>query len=225
MSLHGIHGKLNCCGCQEPDLRGPLLIWMIIDEDTAAYAGFTNQGYCGCYEEQDTAPLLELYRQYPFLNGVTVCKQVEPNPQTVATVGHEWRVFGHPPGVVMENWDRPPTFDRIKNDFLADIGRFKDHKGTIHFYVQIDNSGSMTTATIQPAWNQFVSWLDNEYKQQDDRFEHVRSNQTGFPERWINFIQSSMRDYTSRTGAEPVTASFALTTSEIDSITEGFVGS
>lgn len=180
-------GDCVCCG-------GPLLIWMIIDEDEAAYGGYTNQGHCGCYEEEDTAKLRELYDKYPILTGTTVCNRVKSTST--------WSVHATPPGVRLRDWDRPPNVETIKRDFLNDIERFNNIDTKIYFYTVIDNSGSMTTSTVQPGWNSFINWLNNDFSKEDDRFVQVHTTSSGFPERWILFIQEPMKMYAKEMGIE-----------------------
>lgn len=178
-------GDCVCCA-------GPLLIWMVIDEDEAAYGGYTNQGYCGCYEEQDTKQLRELYDKYPILMGTTVCNRVQS--------AGDWRVHARPPGVRFRDWARPPTLETLKSDFRSDIQRFAALDAKIYFYTIVDNSGSMTTATVQPGWNQFLTWLNNDFSKEDERFVQVHSTSSGFPERWILFIQTPMNSYIQESG-------------------------
>jgi hypothetical protein len=208
--MHGIHGKIGCCGC---NMAGPLLIWMVIDEDTAAYSGFSNQGYCGCYEEEDTKELRTLYDQYPFLMGTTVCNRVAASNQSEA-----WRVFARPPGVQFRDWTRPPILETLKKDFRSDIKRLDSFRTKIYFYTIVDNSGSMTTSTVQPAWGQFLSWLDTEFSKEDDRFVQVHTTSSGFPERWITFIQDPMKSYIKEVKKPPPAP--PLTPEEMDYIME-----
>ena len=173
-------GDCICCA-------GPLLIWMVIDEDEAAYGGYTNQGYCGCYEEEDTQKLRALYDKYPILMGTTVCNRVERSD--------EWYVHARPPGVRFRDWSRPPSLETLKENFRSDIARFANLESKIYFYTIVDNSGSMTTSVVQPAWGQFLSWLNTDFSTEDDRFVQVHTTSSGFPERWILFIQTPMNEY------------------------------
>ena len=59
----------------------------------------------------------------------------------------------------------------------------------------------MTTATIQPGWNQFLSWLREEFQYTDERFVQGHTTSSGFPERWILFIQDAMNDYVEASGS------------------------
>ena len=190
VALVGKNGIGDCVCC-----AGPLLIWMIIDEDEAAYGGYTNQGHCGCYESEDTAKLQELYKQYPLLNGVTVCNRVKRNDS--------WYVHAKPPGVRFRDWARPPSLETLKADFLSDIERFQNLDSKIHFYTIVDNSGSMRTSDIQPGWNQFLTWLADEFSKNDERFVQVHTTSSGFPERWILFIQTPMNNYVNEMQIKP----------------------
>ena len=182
-------GDCVCCA-------GPLLIWMILDEDEAAYGGYENQGCCGCYEEEDTKKLRELYDKYPILTGTTVCNRiVRPNDN--------WYVHARPPGVRFRDWARPPSLETLKADFRSDISRFANLDSKIYFYTIVDNSGSMTTPVIQPGWDQFLKWLDNDFSQEDDRFVQVHTTSSGFPERWILFIQTPMNSYINEMQVKP----------------------
>ena len=196
VALVGKNGIGDCVCC-----AGPLLIWMIIDEDEAAYGGYTNQGHCGCYEPEDTAKLQELYKQYPLLNGVTICNRVQRTDN--------WYVHAQPPGVRFRDWARPPTLETLKADFLSDIERFKHLESKIHFYTIVDNSGSMTTPVIQPGWNQFLAWLNSDFSKEDDRFVQVHTTSSGFPERWVLFIQEPMKTYVGEMQIKPQTMMMA----------------
>jgi hypothetical protein len=190
---------------------------MIIDEDTAAYSGYENQGHCGCYEEEDTKKLRELYNQYPFLVDTTVCNRV-------AASSSAWWVSAKPPGVRLRDWARPPSLDTLKEDFRSDIKRLDSFTSKIHFYTIVDNSGSMTTATIQSTWNPFLRWLNEEYSKEDERFVQVHSTSSGFPERWILFIQEPMKAYIETRKVQPQSLMVPpFTLEETEYITEGLV--
>ena len=182
MGLHGL-SRIGCC-CQAE--AAPLLIWMIIDEDEAAYGGYENQGYCGCYEQEDTQILLNLYARWPELENTTVCNRVQANGA--------WYVHARPPGVSFRDWSRPPTNEQLISSFLSDIGRFDAYAGTIHFYAIIDNSGSMTTNTIASTWNPFLEWLQT-FNATDTRFVQASILSGSFPERWILEISKCMEQY------------------------------
>ena len=206
VALVGKNGIGDCVCC-----AGPLLIWMIIDEDEAAYGGYTNQGYCGCYESEDTEELQKLYKQYPLLNGVTVCNRI------ARPANDSWYVHAQPPGVRFRDWSRPPSLETLKNDFLSDIKRFEGIDSKIYFYTIVDNSGSMTTSVIQPNWGQFLTWLSTDFSSGDERFVQVHTTSSGFPERWILFIQEQMNSYINEMQLKPqslmMAASFMSTTS------------
>lgn len=177
-------GGLSECPC----CSGPLLIWMFIDESEAAYGGPNNTdgGDHGGYESEDTEKLRELYSQYPSLSGTTVVMQL---PCTWGSV------HGSPPGVRRRSVGRPPSLSELKSAFMSDIERFKGNTGKIYFYTLVDNSGSMTTHDVQPGYNDFLTWLNNDFSNEDDRFVQVHSTSSGYPERWILFIQEPMKDY------------------------------
>jgi len=196
-------GDCVCCA-------GPLLIWMVIDEDEAAYGGYSNQGYCGCYENEDTQKLRALYDKYPILMGTTVCNRVDRSDS--------WYVHAKPPGVRFRDWSRPPSLETLKENFRSDIARFSNLESKIYFYTIVDNSGSMTTSVVQPAWGQFLNWLNTDFSTEDDRFVQVHTTSSGFPERWILFIQTPMNEYVKDIQITSQSLMMAATTSTITTI-------
>jgi hypothetical protein len=61
----------------------------------------------------------------------------------------------------------------------------------------------MTTSVIQPGWNQFLAWLNSDFSREDDRFVQLHTTSSGFPERWITFIQTPMNSYVSEMKIKP----------------------
>lgn len=126
-----------------------------IDESISTY--YNN---AAAYDADLTA-YRQLLSQHPEDNIVSGCL-VPPSSQALCS-GDIYCIlpqgYSPPPEISVQLCGRPPTLGEL----IADFDRIRGSIEPLHVVLCVDGSGSMTLATIQPGYGEFVDWLEYNY--------------------------------------------------------------
>lgn len=145
-----------CLGIQPADCKpvglGNAVVIVFIDEAENIYWPHGDAVY-----DQDVADLKVLannpssFSEFLGMAEVPGGRKIYQAPRDITPEGKDVPT----PEFKVYNIGRPPTTEELINNYLDRVG----NKRVDNIVILIDNSGSMTTAVVEPALGEFVSWL------------------------------------------------------------------
>lgn len=172
-SMQAPYGSLQARG-----LWLKVIAWAILDESDT-YGDDTDLWDDDVAYYDDQRGQIEGRTRHTFLN------VADPEDRPVRPANRSF-----PDALTVIDFPRDPA----RSDFVDAWERSRDAGVTPDLVIEIDESGSMTEDTVQPALDEFVSWLGSNYP------EVSVTKRKGDPrEQWVRWLGQALED--ARTGS------------------------